>query len=128
MAKALSEDLRERVVAAVDAGATHRAASERFKVSAASVSRWGLLKRSSGTVAAGALGGDRRSGRIEAHAALILSLHESRKDITLAEIREELAKAEVRVSIASVWRFLDRRGLTVKKSRRMRPNRSARTS
>jgi transposase len=128
MAKALSEDLRERVVAAVDAGATHRQASERFEVSAASVSRWGLLKRSTGTVVPGPLGGDRRSGRIEAHAALILSLYESRRDITLAEIREELAKADVAVSIASVWRFFDRRGLTVKKSRRMRPNRNAPTS
>ena len=124
MAKALSEDLRERVVAAVDAGATHREASERFGVSAASVSRWGQRKRSTGTVAAGPLGGDRRSGRIEAHAALILSLHESRKDLTLAQIRRELAEAEVSVSIASVWRFLDRHGLTVKKSRRMRPSRS----
>ena len=57
MAKALSEDLRERVVAAVDAGATHRQASERFEVSAASVSRWGLLKRSTGTVVPGPLGG-----------------------------------------------------------------------
>lgn len=125
MGKALSRDLRERVLAAVEAGATHREASERFEVSAASVSRWGLLKRSTGTVAPGLLGGDRRSGRIEAHASLILALHDSRKDITLAEIREELAKADVVVSVTSVWRFLDRHGLTVKKSRRMRPSRNA---
>lgn len=128
MAKALSEDIRERVVAAVDAGATHREASERFEVSAASVSRWVSLKRSTGAVSPGPAGGDRRSGRIEAHAARILLLHDSRKDITLAEIREELAKADVAVSIASVWRFFDRHGLTVKKSRRMRLSRNAPTS
>lgn len=125
MAKALSKDLRERVLSAVAAGATHREVSERFEVSAASVSRWGVLKRSTGTVTPRPQGGDRRSGRIEAHAALILALYDSRKDITLAELREELAKADVAVSVASVWRFLDRQGLTVKKSRRMRPNRNA---
>lgn len=125
MAKALSKDLRERVLSAVAAGATHREVSERFEVSAASVSRWGVLKRSTGTVTPRPQGGDRRSGRIEAHAALILALYDSRKDITLAELREELAKADVAVSVASVWRFLDRQGLTVKKSQRMRPNRNA---
>ena len=41
MSLALSVDLRRRVVAAVDEdGLTHRQAAERFKVSAASVSRW----------------------------------------------------------------------------------------
>lgn len=38
MSKALSVDLRVRVLAAVSAGATHREAAERFGVSAASVS------------------------------------------------------------------------------------------
>ena len=128
MAKALSEDLRERVVAAVDAGATHRQASERFEVSAASVSRWGLLKRSTGTVVPGPLGGDRRSGRIEAHAALILGLLERTPDITLSEIRAELAEAGVPVGVATLWRFFARRRITLKKSRRTRRSSNGPTS
>lgn len=40
MSKALSLDLRVRVVAAVEAGASHREVGERFGLSAASVSRW----------------------------------------------------------------------------------------
>ncbi|MFK7941551.1 MAG: helix-turn-helix domain-containing protein, partial [Paracoccaceae bacterium] len=40
MSKALSVDLRTRVLAAVAAGASHRVVAERFGVSAASVSRW----------------------------------------------------------------------------------------
>ena len=40
MAKAYSEDLRERVIAAVDAGATRRAAAVQFKVSISSAIRW----------------------------------------------------------------------------------------
>jgi len=49
MSMALSLDLRRRVVAAVDEeGLTHRQAAERFKVSAASVSRWRALARQKG--------------------------------------------------------------------------------
>jgi transposase len=45
MSKALSIDLRVRVLAAVAAGASHRETGERFGVSAASVSRWRALER-----------------------------------------------------------------------------------
>ena len=87
MSKALSVDLRERVVAAVAAGASCRAAAVRFGVSASSAIRWCVQSRKVGTVAPGPLGGDRRSARIEAHAPLILDLIEQRSDITLAEIQ-----------------------------------------
>ena len=59
MSKALSVDLRTRVLAAVAAGATHREAAARFGVSAASVSRWRKLEREKGDVRPGPLGGDR---------------------------------------------------------------------
>lgn len=45
MSKALSVDLRVRVLAAVAEGLTHRQVGERFDVSAASVSRWRKLER-----------------------------------------------------------------------------------
>lgn len=79
-------------------------------------------------MAPGPLGGDRRSGRIEAHAPLILGLLERTPDITLSELRVELAEAGVPVSIASLWRFFARRRITLKKSRRTRPSSSAPTS
>ena len=40
---------------------SHRAAAARFKVSAASISRWRTLERRSGDLRPGPLGGDRRS-------------------------------------------------------------------
>jgi transposase len=40
MAKSLSLDLRQRVIAAIDGGFSCRAAAERFGVSAASAIRW----------------------------------------------------------------------------------------
>lgn len=66
MSRALSVDLRLRVVAAAEAGASHRQAVERFGVSPASVSRWRALAREKGGPRLGLLGGDRRSGCIEA--------------------------------------------------------------
>jgi hypothetical protein len=59
MSKALSVDLRVRVLEAVATGATHREAADRFAVSAASVSRWRKLEREQGDPRPKALGGDR---------------------------------------------------------------------
>jgi transposase len=87
MSKALSVDLRERVVAAIAAGSSCRAAAVRFGVSAASAVRWAALTRKVGSVAPGPLGGDRRSAQIEAHAALILRLVDQKSDITLKEVQ-----------------------------------------
>ena len=128
MSKALSVDLRERVVAAIEAGSSCRAAALRFGVGISSAIRWASLKRTAGSVAPGPLGGDRRSGRIEAHAPLILGLLERTPDITLSELRSELADAGVPVGVATLWRFFARRRITLKKSRRMRPSSSAPTS
>ncbi len=62
-----------------------------------------------------ALGGDRRSGRIEAHPALILSFVEDKPDITLKEIKAGLAEKGIGVGLAKLWRFFDRRKVTLKK-------------
>jgi len=128
MSKALSVDLRERVVAAVAAGASCRAAATRFGVSASSAIRWCAIAREAGSVVPGPLGGGRRSSRIEAHAALILGLVEQKSDITLAEIQAELARAGVAAGIGTIWRFFDRHRITRKKRRRTPPSRTARTS
>ncbi len=125
MSKALSVDLRERVVQAVAAGVSCRAAAVRFGVSAASAIRWCARLRATGPVVPGALGGDRRSGRTEAHAARILELVARTPDLTLAELRAVLAESGVVVGRTSLWRLLDRHRLTRKKRPRTRPSRAA---
>jgi transposase len=92
MSKALSLDLRVRTLAAVAAGASHREAAERFGVSAASVSRWRNLERQQGDARPKALGGDRRSGRIEAHKETILSVLKATPDLAIEELRRRLAE------------------------------------
>ncbi len=86
------------------------------------------MKRAAGSVAPGPLGGDRRSGRIEAHAPLILGMLERTPDITLSELRAVLAEAGVPVGIATLWRFFARRRITLKKSRRTQRSSNGRTS
>jgi transposase len=83
MSKALSLDLRSRVLAAIAGGLSCRKAAARFGVSASSAIRWRARERDQGDARPKALGGDRRSGRIEAQAALILALVKKTPDITL---------------------------------------------
>jgi transposase len=128
MSKALSLDLRSRVLSALAGGLSCRKAAERFGVSASSAIRWRALQRQQGDAQPKALGGDRRSGRIEAHAAFILSLVEDRPDITLHEIRTALAAKGLGVGIGTLWRFFDRRRITLKKRLRTQPSRIGRTS
>lgn len=128
MSKALSLDLRVRVLAAVEAGSSHRQAAERFGVSAASVSRWRALARESGSPRAGPLGGDRRSGRIEAQGELICVLLEETPDITVEELRASLAERGHTFGYGTLQRFFRRHGITRKKRPRTRASRTARIS
>ena len=121
MGKALSVDLRSRVVAAIDDGLSRREAATRFGVGVSSAIRWYAAFRASGDVAPRAQGGDKRSHRIEAYRDDILSLVEEAPDITLSEIADHLHKAHgVRVASSTVWRFLDRHAMTFKKNRARR--------
>jgi len=121
MAKPLSEDLRMRVIRAVDGGMSRRAAAERFGISPSSAVRFVREWRESGSMRAKPQGGDQRSHRIEAHRDLILSATEAKPDLTLEEIAEML-KSAVGASFApsTVWRFLDRHAMTFKKNRTRR--------
>lgn len=117
MSKALSLDLRMRVLAAVASGLSHRQAAERFGVSAASVSRWRAREREQGAPIPKALGGDRRSGRIDACKALILSLLEATPDITIEELRQALGEGGHHFGFGTIQRFFVRHAITRKKRR-----------
>ena len=118
MAKPLSSDLRLRIIRAVeDEGLSCRGAAVRFDVAPSTaielVSDW----RSTGTCQARVQGGDRRSARIENHAAEILCLARATPDMTLTEIADHLFKAHGERFVPSViWRFFDRRNITFKKN------------
>ena len=106
-------------------GASHREAADRYGVSAASVSRWRKREREEGAPHPKALGGDRRSRAMERQADAIMAIMAANRDITLAEIRAALSEQKVEASIAGLWRFFRRHGITLKKSRRTPASRTA---
>jgi transposase len=117
MAKAISEDLRSRVIAAVENGLSRRAAAERYGVAAASAVRWVREWRETGSLRGKPQGGDMRSQRIEMHRDVILGAVEEQVDITLVELAEMLRSEHGAVFAPStIWRFLDRHAMTVKKN------------
>ena len=125
MSKALSVDLRVRVLEAVATGSTHREAADRFAVSAASVSRWRKLEREQGDPRPKALGGDRRSNRIEAsHEAVMTALGPDR-DATIEEVRASLTKQGLVFGFGTIQRFFARHAITRKKRLRTRVNKTA---
>jgi transposase len=126
---ALSDDLRQRVVGAVvEGGLSRNAAAKRFGVSVASAVRWVMRFKANGQISPSPTGGDRRSGRIEAHCDYLLGLIRRRPDMTLLEIQERLiANCGERFSSSVLWRFFDRHEITFKKSLRMPRSSNART-
>ncbi len=127
MTRALSVDLRQRAIAAVEEGASCRQAATRFGASASSAIRWRSLSRLVGEARPKQQGGDRRPGRIEAHAATILAAPGRKSDIALADPRDALAGHGIGVGVAGLRRFLKRRKVTPKKRPGMRPSRIAPT-
>ena len=115
MVKALSIDLRKRVVAAVCEGASCHKAAARFGVSVSSAIRWVAVWRLTGSVAPKPVGGDRRSHHLEQHAGLILGAIEEQVDITIAELQALLKAHGISASYGAVWNLLDRHELTYKK-------------
>jgi transposase len=124
MTAPLSNDLRLRVVLAIENGLSRRAAAAKFDVSVASAVRWHQRYKRTGSVEPDAVGGDRHSHRVEAHAARVLGWIDAQRDLTLVEIADRLAEEGHVFAPATIWRLLDRHNYTVKKRLLMPANRS----
>ena len=110
MPKSYSEDLRERVVAAVEAGATRHAAAAHFKVSVSSAVRWVQRWRASGEIAAKPRGGS--ASPLEDHEAVLLAVAGDQPDLTLDEFCAVLRAREIATSRVSICRFFSRHGVS----------------
>lgn len=128
MARALSIDLRRRVLRAMRDGASTHTAAERFGIATATAVRW-RAQDISGRADPLPMGGDRRSGWIEAEAEFLLGLIDGKDDITLHEMQRRLAEERgLRVGVGTLWRFFDRHGQTWKKRSPTRASRNGRIS
>lgn len=115
MTRPLSNDLRERVVAAVIDGESCRSVASRFGVAVSSVVKWSQRYRSTGSVAPGKMGGHRRP-LLNPHRAFILERIGQTPHLTLHGLKDELAARGINVSHNAVWLFLRREGLRFKKN------------
>ncbi|ARW15272.1 hypothetical protein S101446_00131 [Komagataeibacter europaeus] len=95
-----------------------RAAAARFGVSSSSVIRRVAEWRASGHDHALTQGGDPRSHRIEAWSDFLLAEIKAQGNISLVELADRLATTHgVRFAPSTIWRCLDRHGMTIKKKR-----------
>ena len=127
MARAYSLDLRERVVAATEAGQSCRAVAKTFVVSVASVVKWSQRHRASGSAAARPVGGRRGYAAARERDWLLARIAE-KPDLTLRGLLLELKERGMVVSYYALWHFLQHEGITFKKKPCTPPNRIVRMS
>lgn len=128
MGRPYSEDLRERVIAAVDLGGRVYAIAPVFQVSVSYIYKALGRRRTTGETTArrGRVG---RKPKLAAHDEALRVYVVEHPDATIEEIQAWLlAEREVKVSVGCLWNRLRFLGLTLKKSHSAPPNRIGRTS
>ena len=116
MAAAYSMDLRTRVLKDADAGLSSKELAARYHVSRAWVNALKQRRRDTGAI------GPRKQTKFRARILAgqeerLRALITAQPDRTLAEVREALPTT---ACLATIWRELDRIGITVKKNRTRR--------
>ena len=104
MTRPYSDDLRERVVNAMQSGESCRSVAARFGVAPSSVVKWAQRAARTGSVSPAKVGGHRRPV-LEPHREWLLDQVKTCPHVTLAMLQEMLAEHGVEVSHDTVWRF-----------------------
>ena len=122
----LSQDLRQRIVAARQRGTGTGEVCRRFAVSRKSVERFWKQPRLTGNCWPNQIGGYRRS-RLEKHDRTLRRWIGVQADLTLRQLqarcRQEL---HVAIGLTALWHRLEKLGLSYKKNHARRRARSAR--
>jgi transposase len=125
MPRALSKDLRERVVAYVEAGHSRHEVAARFATSVSFAVNLIKLHRATGSVAPRPVGG-RRHGKLDQAEAFLLGLVAKRPDITMPELAAVLFDEKaIKAAPQSLSRWLIKKGLSFKKNPARRRARQA---
>lgn len=116
MARPLSNDLRERVVARHEAGESIRAVASLFGIAPSTVSKWAQRWRKTGSVRPAKFGGYRRR-LLEPHRETVHALMAQMPHRSVRALRTELAALGIKVSEETVRSFLHAERLSFKKNR-----------
>lgn len=112
----LSEDLRQRIIAARAGGEGTGEVCQRFRVSRKSVERFWKQYQQNGHCRPKQIGGYRRS-RLRPHEPTLRRWITQQADLTLAELQQRCGdKLGVKIGITALWHRLDRLGLSYKKN------------
>jgi transposase len=126
MKKVISLDLRERIVAAYEEReGTREEVAKRFKVSLGMVKKLMAQKERTGDLRPRYRYCGRKAKLEPVYGERMKALVKREPDLTLAEIKQRL---DLSCTIGAIHWVLRRQGLTYKKRRFMRPNKTARTS
>jgi transposase len=127
MGKPYSDDLRKRVVAAIEAGHTREEVAEVYNMALSTVGGFIRRKRETGSVSPHKFGGY-KTFSLEPYTDLVKKLVVQQPDSTLAELQAHLEKEKVTVSQSGISRFLRHIKLTFKKKFYTQPNKIGPTS
>jgi transposase len=114
MPKPYSRDLRMRVVAAVEGGASRREVAELYGISPSVVVIWMQRWSETGSIEAKQSGGS--VSPLEEHEEFLLGLIVDQPDMTLDEIVAAMSRAGIESSRTAVWRFYERHDISFKKN------------
>src|SRR3712207_4743264 len=125
MARAYSQDLRDRVIKTALGGVSVRQAAARYGVGVSTAVLW--VRRARSGEAAARRQGQIKGSKLDVHAAFRLELIDASSPISLHEMQARLREERgVSAGIGTLWRFFHARAITVKKNRprlRARPAR-----
>jgi transposase len=113
MPKAYSADIRMRVIARVEGGASRREAAEQLDISPSAAVKWVKCFHETGSCASKPRGGS--TSPLEVHAPWLLTLIEEQPDLTLDEVVSAMHKHGIAGSRTAVWSFFKRHNISFKK-------------
>jgi putative transposase len=111
-----SEDLRERALLRYAAGETTRSIAVALQISPSCVSKWLKLKRETGSLAPGQVGGHKKR-TLSGETAEWLRARCRTGPFTTRGLTAELAQRGIKSDRRAVWVFLHAEGLSFKKNR-----------
>lgn len=113
--QAYSQDLRDRVLRAVERGESPSEIARRFEVSRVWVYQVADRFKTTGRRSSLQMGGYRRS-RVADEEATLRGWLKEEPDLTLAELCERLAKQGIQIKVPALWHQLNKWNLSFKKN------------
>ena len=102
MTRPHSEDIRERALARADAGETVRSIAEALQISPSCVTKWKNLRRDTGGLSPGKIGGHKKRVLSNANADWLRKRIRS-GPFTLRKLTQELAARGIKTDVRAVW-------------------------